>query len=585
HIGSWSWDVTHNVVLWSDELYRIFGLNKEEFTPSYDAFLERIHPDDRSEVHRKITHARTNHLSFEFDHRIVRTDGVVRTMHTRGAILVTVVDSSEKIIGTGQDITERVQSELKFRELIESAPDALVIVDRQGLITIVNSQTEKLFGYNREELYGKMVELLLPESYRKQHVLDRAEFFKDPQARPMGRGLDLYAKRKDGKKFPVEVSLSPITTAEGLVVSASIRDITERKIVERQITMLGHTINSMNECVTITDLNNVILSVNPAMLKTYGYEEYEVLGNNIEMLRGKDSSERLSNEIITKTFEEGWHGELINRKKNGEEFSVFLSTSVVRDQNGTPIALVGIARDITEQKKIQSQLEHIARQRAEDLRYFSVSVQRAQEEERRRIARELHDGLSQRLSGIKLHLELLSGEAPAKNKKLQERIKKIKGQITEMIGETHRISVNLHPSALDDFGLTVALQLLFKEFETTFKIPIAYHPAISTHERFDRYIEIALYRITQEALNNIAKHSKATLITIEFTLDTRGFLLTIEDNGIGIDQKTRDVKTQTKRGLGLISMKERTENVGGTFEIISEAGHGTKLLINIPAKQ
>ncbi len=365
----------------------------------------------------------------------------------------------------------------------------------------------------------------------------------------------------------------------------SMHNNTQQKEAEIEIFLLGHTLNSLHECVIITDLNNIITSVNPAMLKLYGYTIDEVIGQNVMMLRTDKKTWDLTEQILAKTFQDGWEGELINRKKNGEIFPIHLSTSVVRNEEGTPIALVGITRDITEQKNLQHQLEETTRVRSEDLRYFSTSIQHAQEEERRRIARELHDGLSQRLSGMKLHLELLLSELRPEDKKSLQRVKKIKKQINDMITETHRISVNLHPTALDDFGLTVALQLLFKDFQGTFNIPITYYPSISTHEHFDRQIEIALYRITQEALNNIVKHAKATAITIRFTRDIKKFVLSIEDNGIGFNYTSIRGIVQGKRGLGLISMKERTENVGGTFEMTSIPQQGTTILIQVPVQQ
>jgi PAS domain S-box-containing protein len=144
-------------------------------------------------------------------------------------------DEGRVVINAVRDVTERVNAARTFRELLEAAPDAMVIVDATGTIVLANSQTDAVFGYAREELIGQPVELLLPERYRGHHVRHRREFDSQPRRRAMGAGLELYARQKDGLEFPVEISLSPIRTADGTLTSAAIRDISERKAVERRL--------------------------------------------------------------------------------------------------------------------------------------------------------------------------------------------------------------------------------------------------------------------------------------------------------------------------------------------------------------
>ena len=242
HIGSWEWDPAADIVTWTEELYRIYGLEPGSIELTYEGFLGRVHPGDRDAVRRAVADGYTSGSSFAFEHRIVRPDGEVRTLQAHGQVFTDTAGAVVRMAGTGQDITERKRfedalerSRQRFRSLLEWAPGAVIIADPAGTIELVNAEASAMFGYGRDELLGERVEKLIPERFRAGHPAHRTRYLAAPRTRPMGSGLELLGLRKDGSEFPIDIMLATLETEDGTVVTTVIRDVTEARRTEESL--------------------------------------------------------------------------------------------------------------------------------------------------------------------------------------------------------------------------------------------------------------------------------------------------------------------------------------------------------------
>jgi PAS domain S-box-containing protein len=252
---------------------------------------------------------------------------------------------------------EYAQVEQYFRLLLETAPDAMVVIKHDGKIVLVNSQTERLFGYHREQLLGNSIEMLMPKRYRRRHTSHRAGYFLHPAVRPMGQSQELYGLRKDGTEFPVEISLSPMVTGEETLVSSTIRDITGRKQAEAQLSHLAAIVKGSDDAIISMTLDGVILSWNSAAERLFGYKTKEIVGRPISLLAPPESSTEVPN-ILARLR----RGESLGRyettrvHKDGHRVTVWMTISPVKNSAGAVVGLAGIVRDITDQRRAETAL-------------------------------------------------------------------------------------------------------------------------------------------------------------------------------------------------------------------------------------
>lgn len=455
HVGSWNWDLRTNVLMWSDELYRIFGIEPQSHDMAYDSVVATfVVPEDREMVRAVVKNSFDSGETFSFDYRIRRTDGALRIVHAHGSLTNDASGAAVRMFGAAQDVTEqrqveeRLRRQLDFTEAITAGlGEGVFALDPDGRVTFVNRAAEAMLGWTQPELLGR----LLHEVVRLQRD-DSAGWTADkslPDEAGHGqasRARDYLFTRRDGSTFPVSLTVSPIVTGGRAV--------------------------------------------------------------------------------------------------------------------GTALAF----HDVTEEERVKGMLQS-----------FSKRLIEAQETERRRVARELHDEIGQALTAIKLNLQALpTSSCPAPQLRDSAEI------VDRALRQVRELSLDLRPSQLDDLGLVVALRWHVDRESRRAGLNSEFVADLLPETRLPPELETACFRIAQEALTNVVRHARASRVRVDLRWRDSELHLRIRDDGIGFDLSAVKARRISDLSLGLRGMQERALIVGGRLEIDSSPSGGTEIYARIP---
>ena len=459
------------------------------------------------------------------------------------------------------------QQEKKFRTLLESAPDALLLVGSGGDIVMANRQAGDMFGYRRKDLIGRPFALLLPE------------YDRDGNTAPAGR--DWQGVTRNGRRFPIVVSLSPLDTEQGAMAIIAIRDVTEREQAAEALRKSLAEVEDLYQNAPCgyhsIDADGIFRRVNATELNWLGYDRAEVEHKLCLADLLTPASQDTFRASFARFKETGVVRDLPMEmlRKDGTILPVLVSATAIRDAEGRYLLSRSTVYDMTEQQAMERErAEHT--QRVEALSRRLVEIQ---EEERRRLSGELHDRTSPNLAAVKLNLSALASTLPSP---MSEDVAALLDDVSALLEDTtasiREISAELRPPVLDHAGLIPALESYADRFARRSGIAVAVRGDVSVPLAPET--ESLLFRIAQEALTNCAKHARADKIAITLASDGRRIALTIADDGVGFTPDDLG-RIDHSPGLGLLTMRERAEFAGGRFRVDSAPGKGTRIEVEI----
>jgi PAS domain S-box-containing protein len=577
----WDWDIRSGRDRWFGDLETIYGIPSDNYSGFVDDFGRKIHPDDREHVWQAVADARQNRKPYATEFRTVRTDGTVRWITARGKFYYAHNGDPERMLGMAVDITDRKQTEQKLSEsqnrlagIVGSAMDAIIAVDEERRIVLFNAAAEKMFGCTQDEAVGTVIDRFIPERFRPEHEAYMRRFGESGvTTRNMGTPAALWAVRRNGQEFPMEASITHLESDGRKLFTVIIRDITERRRAEEAIRESEERFRLVADTAPVmiwtAGTDRKYSYVNKTWLDFTGCPLEAELGDDwAGGLHPDDSSRSFQTYVEAFDRREPFEMQYRLRRHDGQ-YRWLSAIGVPRFNPDHSFAgYIGSAIDVTERKLAEESLADVGRKLIE-----------AHEEERTWIARELHDDVNQRMALLAIELDRWNQQLPPSAVELHDHIHHASQRISDIAADIQALSHRLHSSKLEYLGLVAAAKSFCKELSEQQKVEIDFsHAAIP--RVVPKEISLCLFRVLQETLQNAVKHSGVRHFKVELCGTEQEIQLTVSDLGVGFDLQD----AIQRRGLGLISMRERMRLVSGVMSIKSQPGSGTTIHARVPLK-
>jgi PAS domain S-box-containing protein len=585
-------DAEGRYLLVNKEFERTLRVSQEQVKGKTDSDL--FPPEQAAEFRAHDLQVLRAGLPMEFEETVLLEDG----RHTSIVHKFPLFDTRGNIYATGgivTDITERKRaeearrySEEQYRTVVETATDAVISIDEASQILFVNPAATKIFGYDTSELIGSPLTMLMPEFLRDSHKTGLRRYLTTNQRHLNWQGVELIGQRKNGEEFPVEVSFGEVTKQGRSIFTGFVRDITDRKQAEEalrssvaQLVLERARLVEAQEVAKLgswdLDLKTMDVSWSEQTHRIFETDPSHFRPTRPKFREFIHPQDRAKMDTALEAF-------LDKRSPSTVDYRIVMPDGRVKileehwqafhDEEGKPARLAGTCRDVTERAQAE-----------EELKRLSVKLLRLQDEERRRIARDLHDSTGQDLVALATMLGQLRGSVPSGERKPRRLLSECKTLADQCIRQIRTLSYVLHPPALDHAGLGDAIRDYVKGFtkRSGVQVELELAPRLG---RMEQDIELALFRVVQESLANIQRHSGSPRAKIRIH---RNLELTLEISDIGRGVSANNAQRGKEApgfevGVGIPSMRERVKLIGGQLEIDSTS-HGTTVRVTIPLER